>query len=364
MQSVVPKGDRDAEVDEPSATGARCRRRCRRCHGRDREHGPQAQCVVRSSGPAPPGPGGTQGRDLGGSWCWSAHEEPRVGLSCLWTPGGGQPGAVRQLRAGDRDAARHFGVSVGAIGWLSQVFPLIYVLLAIPAGIALDRFLRPALIAGAVLTAAGAFLRLVEDNYTWAFTGQVVAAVGQPLILNAIPGLAVGYLAEKSRTAGIAAASSATFGGMVLGVRARRVLTRRVVKRGRCRQLPADARNVEAAGSRRAFRPWVTRSLDDAVRPATKPLPDGGSPTPTRRCRSALMRHHRPCSPARPLPRSFPMSRTPVRSRSARAPVSPVLFSHPVSHAAGHPLSDADQRRSRSVRFSSSATGAPATPRR
>lgn len=115
------------------------------------------------------------------------------------------------------DAARHFGVSVGAIGWLSQVFPLVYVLLAIPAGLALDRFLRPALVAGAVLTAAGAFLRLVADDFTWAFVGQVVAAAGQPFVLNAIPGLAVGYLAAKDRATGIAAASSATFGGMVLG---------------------------------------------------------------------------------------------------------------------------------------------------
>lgn len=115
------------------------------------------------------------------------------------------------------DAARHFGVSVAAIGWLSQVFPLIYVVLAIPAGLALDRFLRPALVAGAVLTAAGAFLRLVADDFTWALAGQVVAAVGQPFVLNAIPGLAVGYLSEKDRATGIAAAFSATFGGMVLG---------------------------------------------------------------------------------------------------------------------------------------------------
>ncbi|WP_345695834.1 MFS transporter [Kitasatospora terrestris] len=116
-----------------------------------------------------------------------------------------------------QDAARHFGVSVGEIGWLSQVFPLVYVLLAIPAGLALDRFLRPALVLGAVLTAAGAFLRLVADDFTWAFTGQVVAAVGQPFILNAIPGLAVGYLAERHRATGVAAASSATFAGMVVG---------------------------------------------------------------------------------------------------------------------------------------------------
>lgn len=115
------------------------------------------------------------------------------------------------------DAARHFHVSITAVGWLSQVFPLVYVVVAIPAGLVLDRFFRPALVAGAVLTASGAFLRLVADDYTWALVGQVVAAVGQPFVLNAITGLAVAYLAEKDRATGIALASAATFGGMVVG---------------------------------------------------------------------------------------------------------------------------------------------------
>ena len=41
------------------------------------------------------------------------------------------------------DAAEHFGVSEAAVGWLSQVFPLLYVMLALPAGLALDRSFRP-----------------------------------------------------------------------------------------------------------------------------------------------------------------------------------------------------------------------------
>ncbi|WP_231706893.1 MFS transporter [Tsukamurella sputi] len=115
------------------------------------------------------------------------------------------------------DAARHFGVSVASVGWLSQVFPLVFFLLAIPAGLALDRWFRRALVLGAMLTAAGAFVRLVADDYTWTMVGQVIAAVGQPFILNAIPRLAVAYLAAKDRTTGIALASAATFLGMVVG---------------------------------------------------------------------------------------------------------------------------------------------------
>jgi hypothetical protein len=37
------------------------------------------------------------------------------------------------------DAAHRYGVSVGAIGWLAEIFPLLYVVLAIPAGALLDR---------------------------------------------------------------------------------------------------------------------------------------------------------------------------------------------------------------------------------
>ena len=52
-------------------------------------------------------------------------------------------------------SAHHFHVSEAAVGWLSEVFPLLYVVLAIPAGMALDRWFRPSLIAGGALTALG-----------------------------------------------------------------------------------------------------------------------------------------------------------------------------------------------------------------
>ena len=56
--------------------------------------------------------------------------------------------------------AEHFDVSESAVGWLSQVFPLLYVVLAIPAGLALDRRFRRALLTGAWLTAVGGAVRL------------------------------------------------------------------------------------------------------------------------------------------------------------------------------------------------------------
>jgi len=115
-------------------------------------------------------------------------------------------------------AAEHYGVSENAIGWLAQVFPLCYVVLAIPAGLVLDRWFRAGLAAGATLTAVGAGLRLVGDGYGWLLAGQVVAAVAQPLVLNAITGVTGHYLVAKDQPAGIAAPARrrSSYAGMVI----------------------------------------------------------------------------------------------------------------------------------------------------
>lgn len=113
-------------------------------------------------------------------------------------------------------AAEHFGVSDSAVGWLANMFPLLYVVLAVPAGLVLDRWFRGGLAAGAVLTAVGAAVRLIDDTYLWAFAGQTIIAIAQPLVLNAVTGVAARYLRERDRPAGIAVGMSSTFAGMVL----------------------------------------------------------------------------------------------------------------------------------------------------
>lgn len=112
-------------------------------------------------------------------------------------------------------AARHYGVSENAIGWLANVFPLVAVVLSVPAGLLLDRWFRPALLLGAGLTAVGGLLRLPGDSYLWLLLGQCVVAVGQPLVLNAITGVTGRYLREDHRPAGISVATASTFAGMV-----------------------------------------------------------------------------------------------------------------------------------------------------
>lgn len=114
------------------------------------------------------------------------------------------------------DAAKHYGVSESAIGWLANVFPLCYVVLAVPAGLVLDRWLRGGLLLGGVLTAAGGCLRLAGDSFGWALAGQLLVAIAQPFVLNAITGVAARYLREQDRATGIAIGSASTFAGMVV----------------------------------------------------------------------------------------------------------------------------------------------------
>jgi predicted MFS family arabinose efflux permease len=114
-------------------------------------------------------------------------------------------------------AGRYYGVGDGAIGWLANVFPLLYVLLAIPAGIVLDRRFNGGLAAGGLLVAAGALIRIAGDGFAAALVGQLVIAVAQPLVLNAITGVVGRYLAERDRPTGIAIGSASTFAGLIIG---------------------------------------------------------------------------------------------------------------------------------------------------
>ena len=116
------------------------------------------------------------------------------------------------------DVARHFDVSEGAVGWLSQVFPLLYVVLAIPAGLALDRRFRSALLTGAWLTALGGAVRLGWDTFAAALAGQILIAIAQPLILNAVTKVAVTSLPEAKRAQGISLGSAGIFAGTALAL--------------------------------------------------------------------------------------------------------------------------------------------------
>jgi len=116
------------------------------------------------------------------------------------------------------ETARRYGVSVSAVGWLAEIFPLLYVVLAIPAGILLDRWFRPALAAGGALVALGGLVRLGSETFAWAMAGQVMVAVAQPIVLSAVSKLAGEYLPADQRATGIAVGSAGSFVGMLLAL--------------------------------------------------------------------------------------------------------------------------------------------------
>jgi predicted MFS family arabinose efflux permease len=118
----------------------------------------------------------------------------------------------------DTGSAHYYGVSVSAIGWLAEIFPLLYVVLALPAGRLLDSHFRPSLVGGGGLMALGGLLRLGGQTFAWAMAGQVAVAVAQPVVLSAIGKLAGDYLPAEQRAAGIAVASAASFAGMLLAL--------------------------------------------------------------------------------------------------------------------------------------------------
>lgn len=115
--------------------------------------------------------------------------------------------------------AAHYGVSGSTVGVLSEIFPLLYVLLALPAGRAVDRSLQKWLATGAVLSALGTVVRLggiTRFGFAWVLAGQVVVAAAQPLLLNSVTALARRYLRPADRPVGIAIGSAGTFLGFVL----------------------------------------------------------------------------------------------------------------------------------------------------
>lgn len=114
--------------------------------------------------------------------------------------------------------AHRYGVSVGAVGWLAEIFPLLYVVLAIPSGMLLDRWFRPTLAAGGALVAVGGLARLVDETFVWAMVGQVLVAVAQPVVLSAVSKLAGEYLPVEQRAGGIAVGSAGGFVGMIVAL--------------------------------------------------------------------------------------------------------------------------------------------------
>ncbi|TFH08059.1 MAG: MFS transporter [Candidatus Atribacteria bacterium] len=118
------------------------------------------------------------------------------------------------------DAAAFYGVSDLAIGLLSLVFMLVFIVVSIPASWVLDTYgIRVGVGIGAVLTGIFGLLRgVMAADYTWVLICQIGIAVGQPFVLNAIAKLAGRWFPLGERATATGLASLAIYGGIFTGL--------------------------------------------------------------------------------------------------------------------------------------------------
>ena len=119
-----------------------------------------------------------------------------------------------------RVAAQFYGVSDLAIGLLSLVFMLVFIVVSIPASWVLDTYgIRIGVGIGVVLTAGFGLMRgLLASDYTWVLVAQIGIAVGQPFILNAIAKLAGRWFPMRERATAAGLGSLAMYAGIFIGL--------------------------------------------------------------------------------------------------------------------------------------------------
>jgi predicted MFS family arabinose efflux permease len=119
----------------------------------------------------------------------------------------------------DTQTAKVMNVDVGTVGDLAAIFPGVYIVLALPTGRWLDMRFEQALGAGALLTGAGAVIRLVSPtSFPWQLAGQLVIAAGQPLVLNSITKVAARNFPPSERAMAISIGTAALFVGILAAV--------------------------------------------------------------------------------------------------------------------------------------------------
>lgn len=116
------------------------------------------------------------------------------------------------------DAAHALDVSKDTVTWLTNVYPILYFILAIPIGWLLDRAPRPTLLAGAVLTGVGGAVRAIDPtSFGLGLLGQILVSLAQPILLNGLVLVAHQHLEPEQRPAGIALGTVGFFVGIFAG---------------------------------------------------------------------------------------------------------------------------------------------------
>lgn len=118
------------------------------------------------------------------------------------------------------DAARFYGVSDLAIGLLSMIFMIVFIIASIPASWVIDTYgIRIGVGIGAALTGLFGLLRgLFAADYTGVLIAQIGIAVGQPFVLNAIAKIAGRWFPLNERATATGMGTLAIYLGIFVGL--------------------------------------------------------------------------------------------------------------------------------------------------
>jgi len=113
-----------------------------------------------------------------------------------------------------------FSIPPSTVMWFTLVFPLVQVLLSMPAGMVIDRKgFKYGVGIGAVFTGVFAMLRLVNtDSFTVLLISQIGIAIGQPFVLNGVTKLVVTWFPQKEEATAVGLGSLALLVGMMVGL--------------------------------------------------------------------------------------------------------------------------------------------------
>jgi MFS family permease len=115
---------------------------------------------------------------------------------------------------------QRFNITASSVMWFTLVFPLVQVILSMPAGLVIDRKgFKYGVGIGALFTGAFAMLRLVNtDSFTVLLISQIGIAIGQPFVLNGVTKLVVTWFPQKEEATAVGLGSLALLVGMMVGL--------------------------------------------------------------------------------------------------------------------------------------------------
>jgi sugar phosphate permease len=113
-----------------------------------------------------------------------------------------------------------FSIPASSVMWFTLVFPLVYVLLSMSAGVVIDKKgFKYGVGIGALFTGIFAMVRLINtDSFTILLISQIGIAVGQPFVLNGVTKLVVTWFPQKEEATAVGLGSLALLVGMMVGL--------------------------------------------------------------------------------------------------------------------------------------------------